>query len=150
MSTRSMILREEEDGRYLGIYCHYDGHVEHNGRILTTHYKSRKKVCELLGLGDLSRLAPRLRPRSDRPHNFSSAQSDVCVFFGRDRGEIVTRAEYVTLEKLNKDGNIEFTYVYGLDGEWRYFEHKQLNDGLKEICVEVYPKIRKYAKLNNE
>jgi hypothetical protein len=133
MSTRSMILEEQKDGRYLGIYCHYDGYLEYNGRILMTHYKSRRKVRELLELGDLSRLAPRLKPRSNRPHNFYSAQSDVCVFFGRDRGEIATNAEYVTLEELNRDADIEFTYVYGLDNKWRYFEYRQLNDGLKEI-----------------
>jgi len=133
MSTRSMILREEDDGRYFGIYCHHDGYLSHNGLILSTYYNTRKKLQKLLELGDLSYLAPNLKPSSGVPHSFDNPQDCVCVFYGRDRGEEDINAKYVTLEDLDNDPWIEYTYVFTRDDKWKYFRYKGLKYGLKEV-----------------
>ena len=124
MSTRSYICIENEDKSISGIYCHSDGYLTYNGAMLLDHYSDREKVKELISLGDLSTLLPKLHPDKDKPHSFDydNRQDDVCVFFGRDRGENGVQATTVELEKLDKDIFIEYVYVFGLDNKWRYFE----------------------------
>jgi len=133
MNTRSMILREEEDGRYFGIYCHYCGYLSHNGQILLKYYNTRKKLEKLLELGDLLYLAPKIRPRPGAPHDSDDPQEGVCVFYGRDRGEAAIHAEYVTLEDLDNDPWIVYTYVFTRDNKWKFFRHKELKYGLQEV-----------------
>ena len=103
--------------------------------MLLDHYSDRKKVQELISLGDLSILQPKLHPDKDKPHSFdyNERQEDVCVFYGRDRGETEIEARTVDLEKLDKDIFIEYIYIYGIDGKWRYFEGGSLKGGLKEV-----------------
>jgi hypothetical protein len=58
MSTRSNIIIQNEDGLVHSIYCHYDGYVEHNGKILLENYTSRDEVVRLISLGDIKSLKP--------------------------------------------------------------------------------------------
>ena len=124
MSTRSYICIENDDKSISGIYCHSDGYLTYNGAMLLDHYSDREKVKELISLGDLSTLLPKLHPDKDKPHSFDfdKRQDDVCVFYGRDRDEIGVEPTTVDLEKLDKDIFIEYVYVFGLDNKWRYFE----------------------------
>lgn len=124
MSTRSYICIENEDKSISGIYCHSDGYLTYNGAMLLDHYSDREKVKELISLGGLSTLLPKLHPDKSKPHSFDydNRQDDVCVFYGRDRGENGVQATTVELEKLDKDIFIEYVYVFGLDNKWRYFE----------------------------
>ncbi len=133
MSTRSMILKEQEDGSYFGIYCHSDGYLTHNGAILIDHYNSRERVDKLISLGDLSYLAPKIEPDENEPHTFDKPQKGACIFYGRDRGETSTEATDVTLEELNSDPWIEYTYVFGKNNEWKYFEYGRLEEGLVQL-----------------
>ena len=136
MSTRSYICIENEDKSISGIYCHSDGYLTYNGAMLLDHYSDREKVKELISLGDLSTLLPKLHPDKDKPHSFDydNRQDDVCVFYGRDRGENGVQATTVELEKLDKDIFIEYVYVFGLDNKWRYFEGGSFKDtGLMSV-----------------
>ena len=63
------------------IYCHFDGYPEGVGAILADQYTDAAKVDALLALGNLSQLGAEL----GEPHNHRG--SDVCLFYGRDRGE---------------------------------------------------------------
>ncbi len=130
MSTRSFILKENKDGTYTGIYCHNDGDLSFNGKILALNYDDRKKVEELISLGDLSSLGSVIHPDKTKPHTFTKPQRDVCVFYGRDRGETDVGPTLITLKKLDNDICIEFTYVYTLDNQWKYFESGELHEGL--------------------
>lgn len=56
MGTRSTIALEFADGTVEQVYCHWDGYLEHNGGILSIHYKDPFKVQQLLALGDFSTL----------------------------------------------------------------------------------------------
>lgn len=53
MSTNSTIAILNEDGTVTGIYCHWDGYIAHNGRILAENYNDEESVRQLLELGEL-------------------------------------------------------------------------------------------------
>jgi hypothetical protein len=56
MGTRSTIALEFADGTVEQVYCHWDGYLEHNGKILAKHYMDPFKVKELVALGGFSSL----------------------------------------------------------------------------------------------
>ena len=57
MGTRSNIVYVDDDQykgrRVVASYCHYDGYLDHTGRMLFDHYNSQKKAKELVDLGDM-------------------------------------------------------------------------------------------------
>ena len=57
MSTRSNIVYDTGDS-VRAIYCHHDGYLDYNGRILFEHYNSEDKVEALIELGDFTSLKP--------------------------------------------------------------------------------------------
>lgn len=141
MSTRSMICKETQEGKYEGIYCHSDGYLTYNGAMLLDYYNSKERVDELLSIGDISCLLPKIKPNPLEEHSFDNRQEDVCVAYGRDRGEIGTEAKEVSLEDINNPASwIEYCYVFGLDNKWKFFECdsnkkielKSLQEGLDE------------------
>lgn len=115
MSTRSAIVEKTETG-YRGIYCHYDGYLSHNGKILLDHYQDAATVSALIDLGDISSLGERVS--SVRRSGFES----VTVAYGRDRGE--ERTEPVTGSTVNEVasqiGHDGYVYVfYPEKKEWK-------------------------------
>ena len=56
MATRSAIAKLGKDGIIKAVYCHNDGYLEYNGKMLNEHYKDESKVDELLAHGDISSL----------------------------------------------------------------------------------------------
>lgn len=123
MSTRSFICKEQSDGQFYGIYCHSDGYLTYNGAMLLDHYSDAKKVDELLSFGDLSLLNEKIHPDPTKQHSFDfdKRQNDVCVFYGRDRGEDEIGARILTPEMI-QDSWCEYLYVFGKDCVWRYAE----------------------------
>ena len=95
MGTRSRIGVMHGDN-CKSVYCHWDGYLEHNGRILLENYDSAK-ANNLVALGDLSSLGPDIGEKHtfDSPFNYGtpeydtwmSEKSKVCTFYGRDREE---------------------------------------------------------------
>lgn len=143
MSTRSYICIETEqtkvNGKMLGIYCHWDGYPENNGRILVNYYKDREKVKRLIALGNLSSLGPHITPNPKMNHSFDDPQDNVCVAYGRDRGEEDTEPKFVTLDDLMDESSwIEYVYVYTLDNEWVYYDIYEYQQWLryKKACQE--------------
>lgn len=143
MSTRSYIGIELDDGRIMGSYCHSDGYLTYNGAMLLDHYSDRAKVEKLISFGDMTALNENIDPFPGCEHNFDHRQEGVTVFYGRDRGEKGTEPRIVDLKDINSpDSWIEYCYVYGKDGKWRYFvcgqnEHPVFRD-LKEGLDEEY------------
>jgi len=78
-----MIALEYADGTVGQVYCHWDGYLDHNGKILQEHYSDPFKLRELIDLGDLSSLAPSIGSQ----HAFGKAPEGECTFYGRDRNE---------------------------------------------------------------
>jgi hypothetical protein len=101
MGTRSGIglVERDENGkvaRVRGIYCHWDGYLEHNGVILAGSYTTPEKINALLDLGDISGLGNEIGQK----HDFSDMREDSpqkvhgwTTAYGRDRGETGTEAE---------------------------------------------------------
>jgi len=124
MGTRSRIGVMHGD-KLKSVYCHWDGYLDHNGRILLEHYDSAK-ANHLVAMGDLSSLAPQIGEK----HPFS--QFDVsedqrvnydnwCTFYGRDRGETGTEfqvdEDFVSfMERVDACG-AEYYYIMK-DGVW--------------------------------
>ena len=135
MGTRSRIGVMHGDN-CKAVYCHWDGYLEHNGRILLEHYDSAL-ANYLVALGDLSSLGKLLgekHPFSKYDIKDNDPERDAklalveraetenwCTFYGRDRGETGTdfRVDSTFKEFLERaDGcGAEFYYIMK-DGEW--------------------------------
>ena len=102
MATRSTIALEFADGTIGQVYCHWDGYLAHNGKMLQEYYSNPFIVRDLIDLGSLSSL----RPQIGTKHPFSMFEAnmtqdeyanlyrDMCTFYGRDRGEGQSDATY--------------------------------------------------------
>jgi len=112
MGTRSRIGVMHGDN-CKSVYCHWDGYLEHNGAILQAHYDSAK-ANHLVALGDLSSLAQYINAAEGSEHSFENPVKDVCVFYGRDRGE--TGTEF----KTDATFDAFFERADGCGAEWYY------------------------------
>ena len=85
----------------------------------------------------MSALFKYIHPDKQYPHsfNFFDRQPNVCVFYGRDRGEKNTEAKEVNLIKMNEEAMIDYCYVYGLDDYWYYFSVGEF-DEVKLIKID--------------
>jgi hypothetical protein len=102
MGTRSTIALEFADGTVEQVYCHWDGYLAHNGKILFENYSNPFILRDLIDLGDLSSLRPTIGTKHafsqfDLPKEeveaFVKLTEDMCTFYGRDRGETGTSAK---------------------------------------------------------
>jgi hypothetical protein len=117
MGTRSFIAIKQDDN-FTGIYCHWDGYIDHNGRILHEYYQDKAKVLKLIALGDISVLNGNIGEKVDfdnPPRSDSGGQIQV-IAYGRDRGETGIEAQTVNsvealLDKADKCG-AEYVYIY--------------------------------------
>jgi hypothetical protein len=127
MGTRSRI-GVMHGNKVKSIYCHWDGYLSHNGRILQEHYDSAR-ANQLVALGDLSSL----RPNIGEKHAFSpfdidmsreeydSQYGDMCLFYGRDRGEKGTehKVNHTFAEFLEQCDLCGAEYYYIMEnGQW--------------------------------
>lgn len=64
MSTRSYIAEKINENTYRAVYCHYDGYLEYNGRMLLEHYNTEERVKKLLDLGCISSLREKPEPEA--------------------------------------------------------------------------------------
>ena len=115
MATRSTIALEYADGTVDQVYCHWDGYLANNGKILYEHYKDPFKVQRLMDLGDVSSLDTDIGDE----HDFDDRGFGT-TFYGRDRGETGTGAtrfkDFADYEKNHQYE--EYEYVLRTDGNW--------------------------------
>jgi hypothetical protein len=136
MATRSTIALEFADGSVGQVYCHWDGYLDHNGKILFEQYQDPFKLQKLIDLGDLSSLRNEVNPEPYRAHTFDNSQEDVCVFYGRDRGETGVNARYFkdfADYKANHQYE-EFEYILRTDGKWYVCEY---SGDYKLLAIEL-------------
>ena len=116
MGTRSTIAIQNADGSVTGIYCHWDGYLSHNGRILAENYTTEAAVRALIALGDLSSLGETVGTKTD----FSNPADGQCVAYGRDRGETgVDAATFASHAELVEQIGQEFDYLFTPGAGWR-------------------------------
>lgn len=123
MSTRSNIAIKRKNGTVDSIYCHWDGYLSYNGKILLEYYQDVNKINKLIELGDISSLNKEIEPTGE--HTFDAPQKDVTVFYGRDRGDDnVGKQVWNSLTEYFRNVDtllIEYIYVYDEDKEkWFY------------------------------
>jgi hypothetical protein len=126
MATRSFIGKLNHDGSITGIYCHWDGHPDGVGAVLTEHYTNLQKVEQLLDLGALSSLGPLLSPPEGQPHSFGAPAPNVTVAYHRDRGDDLqpakTYSNVVEFQKhVHADFDAEYAYFINHRREWNTY-----------------------------
>lgn len=113
MSTRSVIAKKTDSG-YVGVYCHFDGDISYNGKILLENYSDETKLDKLLEQGSISSLGKRIGTK----HSFNDRPKNETTFYHRDRGEKLVihtwKTPYIMMLEMT---GCEFFYVWN-DGEW--------------------------------
>ena len=129
MSTRSLIGIALDDVTVRCVYCHWDGYLAHNGRVLLQHYADRAKVEALIALGDLSSLQAGLGEKHDfnwlhtvvGENTRTDPRAEMTTAYGRDRGDQNVGPHIISTAEFYAGANfvgIEYSYLYGLDGAW--------------------------------
>lgn len=112
MLTRSTIAIERPDNSIAVIYCHRDGYVSWNGKLLREFYHTPEAIEALINLGDISSLGD----------NLESSRAS-----GRDRGESNTEARF--FEDFNdytsSDIFQDYNYIYR-NGSWSVSEDDKM------------------------
>lgn len=109
MSTNSAI-GIIENGKITAVYCHWDGHIETNGKTLAMHY-NLAKTKKLVALGNLSVLGEEIGDKQD--FDSFDSKNKTCLFYGRDRGEKdnVKAKTFKTKEKMVEWFDTPFYYL---------------------------------------
>ena len=95
MGTRSTIALEFADGTVEQVYCHWDGYLAYNGKMLLEHYSNPFILRDLIDLGDISSLKPTVGTKHAFSHfgtdmkqeDYDALYGNMTTFYGRDRGE---------------------------------------------------------------
>jgi hypothetical protein len=113
---------------FKSVYCHWDGYLDHNGRILHEHYDNAR-ANNLVALGDISSLKETIGEK----HPFSQFEVDMSAdeyeskygnmttFYGRDREEKNTewQVAHSFEEFLTQCDNSGAEYYYIMEnGTW--------------------------------
>lgn len=153
MSTRSWIGIQNNDGSIESIYCHFDGYVSHNGKILFQNYKDEKQIRKLIALKGLSSLGTdperkmTFEEYNDRTYKQNQDIKDTCIFHPNDK-VFVDKSEKAFYEKA--DFCIEYLYLYK-NGKWYMRNWAMDNEGEYKLNPEAeLSKAFKFEKLNEE
>jgi len=149
MATRSTIALEFADDTVQQIYAHFDGYLEHNGRILKEHYSDPFKLQELIELGSISVLAPEIGVKHpfDNPHRWGTPDylaheaeyKHMTKFYGRDRGETETEARrFADFADYQANGQWEeYNYILRqIDGQAQWFVNGMTFEELAALEAE--------------
>lgn len=147
MATRSTIALEYADGTVGQVYCHWDGYLSNNGKILLNNYTDPFKVRELIDLGYVSSLGAEIGVKHpfDAPGLFNDAvyneykatYGNMCKFYGRDRGEEGCEANYFEdfADYEQNHQYEEYEYILRTDGVW-YVNQGNGYEPLMEAYIE--------------
>lgn len=127
MATRSTIAVQHNDGTVSQVYCHWDGYLSHNGKLLIENYNTLESAECLIQFGSISSLGKSIGVK----HPFSLVDTkmsmdeweekygNMTTFYGRDRGETDTEPKVFTDFEDYKERFIgeEYDYIFK-DGQW--------------------------------
>jgi len=131
MSTNSTIAVQHKDGSVSQVYCHWDGYVSWNGKMLLEHYNSLLAAEKLVALGDISSLNRSIA--GGVGHTFNDPIKGETVFYGRDRNDPNTAPSvFATLsDYYSKFDGQEYNYLFR-NGEWEV--HSYNSDGWTSVA----------------
>ena len=118
MSTNSNIGVLNKNGTVDAVYCHWDGYPSYNGKILTEHYITAKKIKRLIELGNISILASNI----GKKHEFDKPNKNWCLFYGRDRGDKNVSHQTYSSVKDYENNHLEYNYLFK-DKQWFVFNY---------------------------
>ena len=129
MATRSTIALEFADGTVQQVYCHWDGYIDHNGKILFENYSDPFKLRDLIDQGDISSLGPNIGSKHPFSPHFdegskiaydAAMEAGATTFYGRDRGEDgVSAKKFKDFEDYKANHQYEeYEYILRTDGLW--------------------------------
>ena len=101
MSTNSVIGVMHGD-KCKAIYCHSDGYLSYNGKVLLENYNS-SKANFLVAMGDMSVLGKEIGEKIDFDDRMEYDENNIakqCRFYGRDRDE--TGIEFITVNNFDE------------------------------------------------
>jgi hypothetical protein len=84
MGTRSTIALEFADGTVSEVYCHWDGYLDNNGKILQTSYTDPFKVRALVDLGGFSSLKDTVEETAETAYANRGEELSVERYLNRD------------------------------------------------------------------
>ena len=142
MGTRSTIALEYADGTVDQIYCHWDGYLDWNGKMLAEHYADPFKVRQLMDLGDMSSLGERIGTQ----HAFDKAPEGECTFYKRDRNENgVSAKRFKSYEDYVANHQYEeYEYILrNIDGKavWFVADHDNIYVTLESAIADEQDRI---------
>ena len=135
MGTRSRIGYELPDHSVVSVYCHWDGHLEYNGRVLAEHYQDREAVQELIDGGSMSSLRTTQLWNSSlvrtEDGDIARDEDDNWLYsptrapqplYHTERGEEL-RIEHTSFDEFVSGdlGGEEYAYLYDLNGNWKAY-----------------------------
>ena len=126
MATRSVIAKLDDKG-VKAIYCHSDGYLGYNGKMLDQHYANEDKVDELLAQGDASIINENIGKKLPFNDYKLFHESKQCRFYGRDRGEknkeaTTLKDESALLEFAFESCDAEVVYMFAY-GSWYVYDN---------------------------
>ena len=151
MATRSTIALEFADGTVEQVYCHWDGYLAHNGLMLLEHYSNPFILRDLIDLGGLSSLRRDIGEKHafsqfDLPKEeveaFVKRTENMCTFYARDRGEDLTKEQFVDFQDyLAHHQYEEYEYILRKDGNWYVQCHDDPYVTLKSAIADEQDRI---------
>jgi len=138
MATRSTIGVENADGTVIGVYCHWDGYLANNGKLLFEFYDTEEKIRELISHGDISSLGPTIGEQHpvDNPYDYGTPEycefhnklRAMTTYYGRDCGEPDSDAECQIYTNANEflKSRQDYNYLFR-NNKWyvRRYDHRR-------------------------
>ena len=131
MATRSSITVKRKDGKFVSVYCHWDGYLSHNGAILQEHYATYEKALALVSLGNISSLAASIE--CPEGHSFETPVKGYTNYYTRDRGENSPALVVSDMIFVRHENWQEYNYLYE-NGQWHLHCKDGSNVALKETA----------------
>jgi hypothetical protein len=125
MATRSNIAMKTVEGKIISIYCHWDGYVANNGKILLENYADVDKIEALVALGSISSLGTVIGDKQDFDDR-DTQKDEWTLFYSRDRGEELSIQEYASIPDWIDDME-EYAYLWN-GQEWLVNDHGEKDE----------------------
>lgn len=123
MATRSTIAVRHADNTVSQIYCHWDGYLEHNGKILRSFYTTLEAAEALVAGGDMSSL---------------DGTIEKCEYYTQ-RGEELNIRKFASIGDYARNRqDEEFNYLWD-QGQWKVIGYatdeqwKLLTEAIQEL-----------------
>lgn len=146
MSTHSFI-GIIENNIIKGIYCHFNGFLEGNGKMLFEHYQDDDKIKNLISLGSISCVNKEVNPTEN--HDFDHPQKDVVIAYHRDRGEELEIDMFDNIKDFKQYVNsFYFQYSY-IRYNKKWYVVKNINETTID-CIELNVALQNVNKAINE